>query len=89
MKTQASDIAAKLQRRRLGANTVQVGAPRRLHHPLRAKSASKNSVTEASEIYRLGCFLLAREKLVHRPLRLLGLGVSNLHEPSATQLALL
>jgi hypothetical protein len=30
-------------------------------------------LTEASDIYRLGCFLLGREKLVSRPLRLLGL----------------
>jgi len=31
---------------------------------------------------------LARERLVHRPLRLIGLGVSGLHEVQARQLAL-
>jgi DNA polymerase-4 len=46
-------------------------------------------ITEAADIYRLGCFLLGRDKLVSRPLRLLGLGVSNLREPSGQQLALL
>ena len=46
-------------------------------------------LTEAAEIYRLGCFLLGREKLVSRPLRLLGLGVSNLREPQGQQLVLL
>ena len=46
-------------------------------------------LTEANDIYRLGCWLLGREKLVTRPLRLLGVGVSSLREPSARQLVLL
>jgi DNA polymerase IV len=45
-------------------------------------------LTEARDIYRLGCVLLGRERLVSRPLRLLGLGVSNLREPGARQLHL-
>jgi DNA polymerase IV len=45
-------------------------------------------LTEAGDLYRLGCWLLGREKLVSRPLRLLGLGVSNLREPAAKQLSL-
>jgi len=49
----------------------------------------EDPLTEAEDIYRLGCFLLGREKLVSRPLRLLGLGVTNLREPSAEQLRLL
>jgi nucleotidyltransferase/DNA polymerase involved in DNA repair len=46
-------------------------------------------IAEARDIYRLGCYLLSRERLVRRPLRLLGLGVSNLREPTAQQLILL
>ena len=46
-------------------------------------------ITEVSDIYRLGCFLLGRDKLVSRPLRLLGLGVSSLREPNGQQLVLL
>ena len=46
------------------------------------------SLTDAKEIYRLGCWLLARERLVNRPLRLLGLGVSGLVEAQASQLRL-
>lgn len=46
-------------------------------------------LTEAGDIYRLGCFLLGREKLVSRPLRLLGLGVASLREPTGEQLVLL
>ena len=34
-------------------------------------------LTEANDIYRLGCFLLGRENLVSRPLRLLGLRVGS------------
>jgi len=45
-------------------------------------------LTDAKAIYRFGCWLLAREDLVHRPLRLLGLGVSGLGEMAAVQLAL-
>jgi DNA polymerase-4 len=45
-------------------------------------------LTDAKEIYRLGCWLLARERLVNRPLRLLGLGVSGLVEAQASQLQL-
>ena len=44
-------------------------------------------LTEANDIYRLGCWLLGREKLVSRPLRLLGLGVSS--RVNARQLVLL
>jgi len=46
-------------------------------------------LAEAGDIYRLGCFLLAREKLVSRPLRLLGLGVASLREPTGKLLVLL
>ena len=49
----------------------------------------EDPLTEANDIYRLGCFLLGREKLVFRPLRLLGLGVAGLREPSERQLLLL
>jgi DNA polymerase-4 len=45
-------------------------------------------LTDAKEIYRLGCWLLGREKLVNRPLRLIGLGVSGLVEAQLTQLRL-
>ena len=45
-------------------------------------------VTEAADLYRLGCHILARERLVSRPLRLLGLGVSGLGEAISRQLVL-
>jgi len=89
LKTQAADIADKLRRRRLGAHTVQVKVRYGDFTTLSRQISVEEPITEANEIYRVGCFLLGREKLVNRPLRLLGLGVSNLHEPQAKQLALL
>ena len=41
------------------------------------------------EISTLICLLLGRERLVSRPLRLLGLGVASLREPTERQLLLL
>ena len=46
-------------------------------------------LTEAGDIYRLGYFILGREKLVSRPLRPLGLGVASLREPAGERLVLL
>jgi nucleotidyltransferase/DNA polymerase involved in DNA repair len=53
------------------------------------KFGVEEPLTDAGDLYRLGCFLLGREKLVSRPLRLLGLGVASLREPAGEQLVLL
>jgi DNA polymerase-4 len=45
-------------------------------------------VVEAAELYRLACHLLSVHRLVSGPLRLLGLGVSNLVAPEQPQLLL-
>jgi nucleotidyltransferase/DNA polymerase involved in DNA repair len=55
---------------------------------LRRQISIEEPISDASEIYRLAVHLLAREKLVHRPLRLLGLGVSGLVPTAAKQLVL-
>jgi DNA polymerase-4 len=89
LREQAADISARLKRRRLGAHTVQVKIRYGDFTTLTRQFSVEEPLTEPDEIYRLACFLLAREKLVSRPLRLLGLGVSSLREPSARQLALL
>jgi DNA polymerase-4 len=88
LREQAADISARLKRRRLGAHTVQVKIRYGDFTTLTRQFSVEEPLTESDEIYRLACFLLAREKLVSRPLRLLGLGVSSLREPSARQLAL-
>jgi len=89
LREQAEDISARLKRRRLGAHTVQVKVRYSDFTTLTRQLSVEEPLTEAREIYRLGCFLLGREKLVSRPLRLLGLGVSSLREPTGTQLVLL
>jgi DNA polymerase-4 len=89
LKEQAADIAGRLKHRRLAAHTVQVKVRYSDFITLTRQISLEEPITESGEIYRLGCFLLGREKLVSRPLRLLGLGVSNLREPTGQQLTLL
>jgi DNA polymerase IV len=89
LKEQAADISARLKHRKLGARTVQIKVRYSDFTTLTRQISVEESITEAAEIYRLGCFLLGRDKLVSRPLRLLGLGVSNLGEPARQQLSLL
>jgi DNA polymerase-4 len=86
---QAADISGRLKRRRLGAHTVQIKVRYGDFTTLTRQITVEEPLTEAGDIYRLGCFLLGREKLVSRPLRLLGLGVASLREPAGQQLALL
>jgi DNA polymerase-4 len=89
LREQATDISARLKHRRLGAHTVQVKVRYSDFTTLTRQISVEEPITEAADIYRLGCFLLGRDKLVSRPLRLLGLGVSSLREPNGQQLALL
>jgi DNA polymerase-4 len=89
LKEQAADIEQRLKRRQLAAHTVQVKVRYTDFSTLTRQISVEEPLTEATEIYRLACFLLGREKLVSRPLRLLGLGVSHLREPTNQQLTLL
>lgn len=82
----AEELAGKLERRRLAAHTVQVKVRYSDFSTLTRQISVEEGVTQAREIYRLACHLLARERLVCRPLRLLGLGVSGLVDARAVQL---
>jgi DNA polymerase-4 len=88
LREQASELSAKLTRKQLAAQTVQVKLRYGDFTTLTRQITVEEPVTTEEEIYRLACFLLAREKLVCRPLRLLGLGVSHLDLPAGQQLAL-
>ena len=88
LKEQAADIEKRLRHRHLAAHTVQVKVRYGDFSTLTRQISVEEPMTEAGEIYRLACFLLGKEKLVHRPLRLLGLGVSHLREPTTHQLTL-
>jgi nucleotidyltransferase/DNA polymerase involved in DNA repair len=89
LREQADEISAKLKHKRLGAQTVQVKVRYSDFTTLTRQITVEEPISETSDIYRLGCLLLSRHKLVSRPLRLLGLGVSGLAEPSSQQLILL
>jgi len=86
---QAAEISARLQRKQLAAQTVHVKLRYGDFTTLTRQITVEEPIADAKEIYRLACFLLAREKLVSRPLRLLGLGVSNLDLPAGRQLVLI
>ena len=88
LREQAADISSRLKRRRLGAHTVQVKVRYGDFTTLTRQLSVEEPVTEAQDIYRLACWLLGRDRLVSRPLRLIGLGVSGLREPLARQLML-
>jgi DNA polymerase-4 len=83
------EIAGKLERRRLVAKTVQVKVRYGDFSTLTRQLTLQDPVTDSRDIYRLGCFILARHRLVSRPLRLLGLGVNVLDEQGGHQLLLL
>jgi DNA polymerase-4 len=88
LRDQAADVSGKLKRKRLAAHTIQVKLRYGDFKTLTRQLTVEEPITDAGELYRLACFLLAREKLVSRPLRLLGLGVSHLDLPVGRQLAL-
>ena len=88
LKEQADDVAKSLGKRRLAAHTVQVKLRYGDFTSLTRQISFEEPLADAKEIYRLGCWLLAREKLVNRPLRLIGLGVSGLVEARVNQLSL-
>ncbi|MBM3824382.1 MAG: DNA polymerase IV [Verrucomicrobia bacterium] len=86
LREQAAEIAGKLARQRLAARTVQVKVRYGDFTTLSRQISLEEPIVQASDLYRLGCWLLGREKLVSRPLRLIGLGVSGLVETRARQL---
>jgi len=88
LREQADDVSRRLRRRNLGAHTVQVKVRYSDFTTLTRQISVEETVSDTKEIYRLGCFLLARDRLVMRPLRLLGIGVSGLAEPTWRQLPL-
>lgn len=88
LREQAADIARRLARRHLSAKTLQVKVRYSDFTTLTRQFSFEEPLREERDLYRLGCWLLARDRLVSRPLRLLGLGASGLVESQAVQLAL-
>jgi DNA polymerase-4 len=85
---QALEISEKLKRKKLMASTVQIKLRYSNFQTLSRQITVEDSIQEAKEIFRLGCFLLAREKLISKPIRLIGLGVAGIMETQLRQLKL-
>ena len=88
LREQARELAAKLKQSGFAAHTVQVKVRYRDFTTLTRQITVDDLIEQETEIYRLGCYLLAKDRLVSRPLRLLGLGVGGLCAPGIRQLAL-
>jgi DNA polymerase-4 len=86
LRTQSQDVARKLAKHQLTARTVQVKVRYGDFQTLTRQVSVDGRIADHAEIYWLACYLLGREKLVNRPLRLLGVGVTNLDSGSAVQL---
>jgi DNA polymerase-4 len=82
LKEQAGDIAAKLTKERLAARTVQVKVRYSDFKTLTRQTSVEEPFESPEDIYAIACAILRRERLVDRPLRLIGLGVSGLVPPS-------
>jgi len=88
LREQAAEISAKLARYGIKARTVQVKVRYTNFTTLTRQCSMEDTVQSASDIYRIGCSLLGRHQLVKSPLRLIGLGVSGLTDPTQEQLIL-
>jgi DNA polymerase-4 len=88
LKELAADVADSLDRHGLGAMTVQVKVRYSDFTTLTRQVRLEEPVNTAAELYRLAQFLLARDRLVKSPLRLIGIGVATLVPPTHDQLRL-
>ena len=78
----ARELAEKLAKERLAARTVQIKVRSSDFRTLTRQTSVEEPVESAADIYAIACAILRRERLVDRPLRLLGLGVTGQVPPS-------
>jgi DNA polymerase-4 len=88
LKEQAADVAETLAKYEVGALTVQVKVRYSDFTTFTRQIRLPEPVVTADEVYRLACHLLARHRLVRKPLRLIGVGVSTLVPPTSAQMRL-
>jgi DNA polymerase-4 len=88
LREMAADVAQTLGRHGIGALTIQVKVRYSDFKTLTRQVRLEDPVTDAKDIYRLAQFLLARDRLVQSPLRLIGIAVSTLVPPTGRQLRL-
>ena len=82
LKELAADVSDTLQKSSMGALTIQVKVRYSDFKTLTRQMRLEEPLSTTNEIYRLACILLARDRLVTKPLRLLGIGASTLVPPS-------
>jgi DNA polymerase-4 len=85
LKELADDVAQTLAKDAIGALTIQVKVRYSDFTTLTRQLRLEEPVTSSRELYRLACYLLARDRLVSGPLRLIGIGASTLVPPTARQ----
>lgn len=85
LKELAEDVTRTLASHRTGALTVQIKVRYSDFETLTRQLRVEEPLTTAREIYRIACFLLARDRLVKSPLRLIGIGLSTLTPPTSRQ----
>lgn len=88
LKELAADVAHTLVANEVGARTIQVKVRYSDFTTLTRQLRVEDPITRAEEIYRLACYLLARDRLVKSPLRLIGIGASTLVPPETVQMRL-
>ncbi len=74
----ADDVAHALEKEALGALTVQIKVRYSDFTTLTRQIRLEDPLADAREIYRMACYLLARDRLVSAPLRLIGIGLATL-----------
>ena len=82
LKELAADVADTLQKSSLAALTIQVKVRYSDFKTLTRQMRLEEPLSNTADIYRLACALLARDRLVTKPLRLIGIGASTLVPPS-------
>jgi DNA polymerase IV len=86
LREQADELGLGLKKKRLRAKTIQVKVRYTNFETLTRQLSVTIPLDDGAQIYRSACHLLARDKLVKQPLRLLGLGVSGLVDADWAQL---
>jgi DNA polymerase-4 len=88
LKEQANEIAEKLTRHGLFAHTIQVKVRYGDFTTLSRQTTLADGTQHALTIYRKVCQILAKERLVNQPLRLIGISASKLWDVEHRQLTL-
>ena len=88
LREQAEELAGKLRQRNLHAQGIQVKVRYSDFKTLSRQTTLTDPTQEKELIYRTVCWLLAKEGLVSRPLRLIGTGLHAFSEQPHLQLAL-